>query len=878
MMRAWVVMITALLGATVARAQAGCPDRSTPALLEQRVAALLAQMSPAEKIAQLEDNSPAIPRLGLPGYNWWNEGLHGIARNGYATVFPQAIGMAATWDPELLAEVGDVVATEARAKYDARFGQDAARYAGLTVWSPNINIFRDPRWGRGQETYGEDPYMTGLLATRFVEGVQGTDPFYLKADATPKHFAVHSGPERTRDGFNSIASEHDLADTYLPAFRAVLTAGRAAAMMCSYNRINGTPSCADSALLEGRVRSDWKFSGYVVSDCDAVANITHFHHWTPDDEHGAAAALKAGTDLNCGSTYKALQGALAEGLVSVADLDRALSRLLMARLRLGVLDAASCGPYGQIPMVEVDSPAHRALALRAARESIVLLANDGLLPMRSKQNIAVIGPTADLLENVEGNYHGTAVAPVTPLDGLLSRFAHMRYAQGSGLAEGLPITIPRTALRASGAPDAAEGLTGEYYDSAGFVGPPALTRTDARLSFDFNRAAPVPALQAAQTSVRWTGLLRPPAAGEYIFSIRIDYCYECKFHDSYKLFLGDTLVLAGHGAAGEKDSVSLDLASAAPLPLRLELEHRGDEGIALEWEPPASALLDEAAAAAAQADVIVAMVGLSPDLEGEALKLSLPGFDGGDRTSLALPEAQRTLLDRLQATGKPLIVVIASGSAVSLDSSLLLGPHKAAAVLAGWYGGQAGGTALAEILSGLVSPSGRLPVTFYRSIDDLPAFDDYRMAHRTYRYYDGPVQFPFGYGLSYAKFTYGRLAVDHAVLQAGEAQRVRVTVRNKSKLDADEVAELYLVPPRQAGSPRIALAGVERVHLRAGEKVALDFMLAPRQLGFVDEAGKRAVRAGTYTVFVGSTQPDSLTGQKAQSVSFVIKGEAPLPQ
>jgi beta-glucosidase len=829
------------------------------------VASLLAQMTPEEKIAQLQDNAPAIPRLGLPAYNWWNEGLHGIARNGYATVFPQAIGMAATWDPELLTSIGDVVATEARAKYDARFGQDAARYAGLTIWSPNINIFRDPRWGRGQETYGEDPYLTGLLATHFVEGVQGADGSYLKADATPKHFAVHSGPERTRDGFNSVVSAHDLEDTYLPAFRTVLTEGHAAAMMCSYNRINGTPSCADAALLAGRVRGDWGFRGYIVSDCDAVANITHYHHWTSDDEHGAAAALKAGTDLDCGSTYKALNGALAQGLVSVAEIDRALSRLLLARVRLGMLDGQDCAPYGRVALAEVDSAAHRALALRAAEESIVLLRNDGLLPLPSGKKIAVIGPAADLLENLEGNYHGTAVAPVTPLDGLRASFAKVSYAQGSVLVAGMPITVPRTALRVGAAAGAAEGLRAEYFDHADFIGAPVVSRTDARVSFDFDRAAPV----AGFKSVRWTGVLVPPAAGSYKLLVSVTRCYDCATHDSYKLYVDGKLVAADDGSgSGGKDGVALTFADRAPRAIRLELEHGSDEGIALEWEPPADVLLDEAVAAAVDADVIVATVGLSPNLEGEALRLMLPGFDGGDRTSLALPDAQRALLDRLQAMGKPLVVVLSSGSAVALDPSLLDGPHKAAAVLANWYGGEAAGTALGEILAGRVNPSGRLPVTFYRSVDDLPAFDDYSMAHRTYRYYDGPVEFGFGYGLSYAQFAYSGLTLEHASLRAGGAQRVRVNVRNTSQVNGSEVAELYVMPPARPGSPRLALAGVQRISLRAGEVREVSFMLEPRRLSFVDEAGVRAVRPGVYGVSVGSTQPVA-----APQATFAIAGE-----
>jgi beta-glucosidase len=867
-------LAASLLAASPALAQSVCSNRQTPQQIGARVDALIDRMTVAEQVAQLQDRAPAIPRLGLPAYNWWNEGLHGLARDGYATVFPQAIGLAATWDPALLREVGDTVSTEAQAKFNSRTEAASPRYGGLTIWSPNINIFRDPRWGRGQETYGEDPFLTAALGTQFVQGVQGDDAFYLKADATPKHFVAHSGPEQGRDSFRANASPHDLADTYLPAFHALLAKGRAAALMCSYNAIDGVPSCANR-LLEETVRKQWGFGGYIVSDCDAVGNLTDYQHYAPDAAHGAAAALNAGVDLDCGNSYLALADSLRQHLVTEAAIRQALRRLLLARVRLGMMDAAGCTPFDGITRADNDTPAHRALALRAAEESVVLLKNDGTLPLDPAQRrIAVVGPNADSLNILEANYHGTASRPVTPLDGLLRAFPKLVYAQGSLLAAGVAAPIPRTALRVAADPASAEGLAAEYFANPNLEGEPAVAATTPTVDLDLDRVGPTPALTAARYSARprfsarWTGFLVPPAPGEYVLHVKIERCWDCAAHDRFQLFVDGKLAIDNTGEKTEPDRAALRFADSGPHAIRLQLEHVGDdEGITLAWEPPAEAQLDEAVRAAKSADAIVAFVGLSPDLEGEALQVRLDGFNGGDRTSLDLPAAQQALLARLQSLGKPLVIVLASGSAVALGSA----QQAAAAILEAWYPGEEGGDAIADLLSGKANPSGRLPVTFYRSVADLPAFEDYSMARRTYRYFDGPVLYPFGFGLSYTRFRYSGLRLDHRALTPGEPLAASIDVENVGAVAGSEVAELYLASPQVPGAPRLALAGIERLRLAPGERRTLRFAIDPAQLTVVDPEGKRVAPEGGYRVFIGGAQPAA--GQWAdaeQSAGFRV--------
>jgi len=800
-----------------------------------------------QKAAQLQNAAPADPALGLAAYDWWNEGLHGLARNGEATVFPQAIALAATWDEALLKKVGDVVATEARAKWNAR-PKDAPHglFEGLTIWSPNINIFRDPRWGRGQETYGEDPLLSGRLAIAFIRGLQGPDPAHPKVIATPKHFAVHSGPEAGRDGFDVDVSPHDLEATYTPAFRLAVTEGRPRSLMCAYNAIHGTPVCALPALMIDRLRHDWGFSGLTVSDCDAVANIYLFHFNQPDAAHAAAAALKGGTDLNCGSAYSALPEAVRQGLVDETTVDAALARAIDARRALGIT-AGGSSPWDGVPASEIGTPAHRALALEAAEKAIVLLENHrGTLPL-GKPTIALIGADADDLGVLEANYHGAAMQPVTPLDGLRRRFGadRVHYAQGAPLAEGSPVVVPETALRAGDGP----GLAVEMRDAQG-----RMTRQgiDRRIDFNFTKTPPFKA--------RWTGSFVPPGPGRYRLAIDGQACWHsCPPHDAVRLWIGDQKRIDGN--IGDA-SLETEVTGEAPVPIRLEIDHKGgDESLRLRWIAPAEVQRAEALAAARASDVIVAVVGLSADLEGEALKVSVPGFAGGDRTEITLPEPQRQLLEALAATGKPLVVAIASGSAVSL------GEIKPDAVVQLWYPGVEGGTALARILGGDVNPSGRLPVTVYRSAADLPAFVDYGMKERTYRYFTGTPAWPFGHGLSYTRFAYAAPRLSATSIAAGTPLTVMAPVRNEGARAGEEVVQAYLVPP-DAGKAggftdpvlQRQLAGFQRVRIAPGKNGVATITIDARTMSSVDRAGVRRVLPGDYRLWVGGGQPGDAAG------------------
>ena len=692
---------------------------------------LVRRLTLEEKVAQLMNGAPAIPRLGIPAYDWWSEGLHGVARAGIATVFPQAIGLAATWDPALLGRVATAISTEARAKYEEALRHDEhGTYQGLTFWSPNINIFRDPRWGRGQETYGEDPYLTGRLAVAFVRGMQGSDTRYLRVVATPKHFDAHSGPEPGRHGFDAAVDERDLLETYLPAFEAAVRDGHAGSVMCSYNRLDGVPACADTLLLRHYLRERWGFGGYVVSDCDAVDDIRAGHHVTDDEAVAAAMALRAGTDLNCGSAYRSLVEAVHRGLASEAEVDTALTRLVRARLRLGMFDPPARVPYAAIPASENDAPAHAALADTAARESLVLLRNaGGLLPLRRDlRRIAVIGPNADDVGVLLGNYNGTPSAPVTPLVGIRARVpgTEVVYARGSPWAPGLP---------------------------------------------------------GADSAAAWR---------------------------------------------------------------------------------------DAAVAAARGADVAVLVLGLSPRLEGEELDVHVPGFDGGDRTDLRLPAPQDSLLKAVVATGTPVVLVLLNGSALAVNWAAEAVP----AIVEAWYPGEAAGTAIADLLFGDFSPSGRLPITVYRSVDQLPPFTDYHMEGRTYRYFRGDVLYPFGYGLSYTRFRYDSLRVSGDP-RTGADVRVSAEVENVGTVPGDEVVELYVtISGAPVPVPIRSLEGVARVTLRPGERRRVSFTLAPRQLALVDTTMRRVALPGTFEVSVGGRQPVDVAGATSGVVTtrFEVKG------
>ncbi len=818
--------------------------------LDKRVDDLLSRMTLEEKASQLLSASPAIDRLGVPAYDWWNECLHGVARAGRATVFPETIGMAATWDTGFLFRAATAISDEARAKHHefVRRGKRGI-YQGLTFWTPNINIFRDPRWGRGMETYGEDPYLTGRMAVEFIRGLEGDDPKYLKTVATAKHFAVHSGPESTRHVFDARVSETDLRDTYLPQFEMAVKDGGAFSVMCAYNRVDGLPACANPPLLENILRKEWGFPGYVVSDCGAVGDIYQGHKTAKNAAEGVAMAVKAGTDLDCGLEYENVVPAVRQGLLAEKDVDTALRRLLRARFKLGMFDPPEMVRWAQIPYSVNDSPEHRELALEAARKSIVLLKNEGgLLPLdRNMKTIAVIGPNADSVEMLLGNYNGQPSQPVTPLAGIrqkVSADTQVLYARGSDLAEGMPLleTVPASALFTTDGADRQSGLKAEYFNTANFNGrayftqafvsramrqaavipanpQPLFTRMDPQVDFNWWDGAPRADMDDDNFGVRWTGYLAPPASGKYQLGATGLNAYEV-YLDGKRLVQRDNV----HERGYEYETV--DLQAGKLYPLRVDFhEVHGDADIRLVWAPPHASYEDEALKMARQADVVVMFLGLSPRLEGEEMKVKVEGFSGGDRVRLGIPRVQEALLQHVSALGKPVVLVLLNGSAVAVNWAR----EHVPAIVELWYPGQAGGSALADVLFGDYNPGGRLPVTFYKSEDQLPPFDDYSMKGRTYRYFEGEPLFPFGYGLSYTTFTYRNLqAPDEA--RAGSPVKVSVEVENSGKRAGDEVVQLYVKHP---GVVR-ELQGFERVPLGAGEHKTVEFALTRASAGEIE--------------------------------------------
>jgi len=679
--------------------------------LKDRIKDLISRMTPEEKASQLRHDSPAIPRLGIPEYNWWNEGLHGVARAGKATVFPQAIGLAATFDPALIERIFSAVSDEARAKHHAAAKlENRSQYRGLSYWTPNINIFRDPRWGRGQETYGEDPWLSGLLGRAVVRGLQGKHPRYLKLAACAKHYAVHSGPEALRHGFDAKASPKDMRETYLPAFKALVDEG-VESVMGAYNRVNGEPACASEALLGKILRGEWGFKGHVVSDCWAIRDFHDFHGVTKRYEESAALALKKGCDLNCGCTYQYLIPALKEGLITEADLDRALERVLATRFKLGLLDPPRKVPYASIPESVIDCPAHRALAREAAARSIVMLKNDGILPLRpgAMKRIYVTGHGAASVSALMGNYYGLNPRMVTILEGI---------------------------------------------------------------------------------------------CGKLDESVTVDY----------------------------RPGVLPDRKAPNPV----------------EW----------AVFEAASVDLTIAVLGYDPSLEGEEGD-ALASEAIGDRTDLALPPHQLEFLKKLRAKTKRLVLVLIGGSAVSVP------PELADAILMCWYPGEEGGNAVADVLFGQVCPSGKLPLTFYRSIEDLPPYEDYSMEGRTYRYFRGEPLFPFGFGLSYARFRYSGLNLSAPAMRAGEKIQASFAIENCGSVEGIETVQLYLSGPEGfKGAPIASLRGVIQVSLKPGQRKRLSFTIDDSMLACVDDTGATRLETGEFLVHIGSASP----GKRSQEL------------
>ncbi|MCM3905751.1 MAG: glycoside hydrolase family 3 C-terminal domain-containing protein [Pyrinomonadaceae bacterium] len=858
--------------------QSGTPPYKNPSLpIEKRVDDLVSRMTLEEKVSQMMNGAAAVERLDIPEYEWWNEALHGVARAGHATVFPQAIGLAATWNTDLMHQVADVISTEARAKHHEFVrNNERGRYKGLTFWSPNINIFRDPRWGRGQETYGEDPYLTARLGVAFVKGLQGTDPRYLKVVATPKHYAVHSGPEPERHEFDAKSDERDLRETYLPAFKATMVESRAASIMCAYNRTNGEPACANKKLTD-ILRTEWGFAGFVVSDCGAIDDIYLRHKFVKTEGEASAIAVKAGTDLTCGREYRSLVQAVKDGLISEAEIDISVKRLMTGRFRLGMFDPPEMVPYARIPFSANDSLAHRELSLKAARESIVLLKNDGpLLPLKKDiKTLAVIGPNADAPEVLLGNYYGQPSKSVTPLAGIQSKVSpetKVLYSPGMFKigAYAMPVSSSALTLRGSGS---ATGLRGEYFNNREMKGEPALVRTDAEVNFDWGSLNPAAEVVADNFSIRWTGKLTPPESGKYLLGTA--------GNGGLRVFIDGQLhveEVANRRTKTVTKEIALEAGRAYDI--RIEYSENANHYAAakLLWAPPSGAriLHDDAVSKARQADVIIMVLGIAPSVEGEEMEVKLEGFRGGDRTDLSLPKAQEELLKEVHALGKPVVVVLLNGSALAVNWA----NDQVPAILEAWYPGQEGGTAIADVLFGDYNPGGRLPVTFYKSVDQLPPFEDYRMQGRTYRYFKDEPLYAFGFGLSYTKFKYENLKLSTNKLKAGDELKVTAEVRNVGERAGDEVVQLYLSDvAATVPVPIRSLAGVKRIFLKPGEKQSVSFALTSEQMSIIDDSGKRLIEPGEFQIDIGGKQPGFNGRQDAQTTStvtarFTVTGKA----
>jgi len=847
-----------------AAAPARCQDAAATgprAKADTMAAELVARMTLDEKIDQLLNVAPAIPRLGIPGYGWWTESLHGAIGPVPTTNFPEPIGLAASFDAPLLKQVAEAISVEVRALHKLSGG-------GLDTWAPNINIFRDPRWGRGQETYGEDPYLTATLGVAYITGMQGPNPDLPDVIATPKHLAVHSGPESTRHSANVFVSPHDLEDTYLPAFRAAIVDARAGSVMCAYNRVDGQPACASGPLLKDRLRGAWGFKGYVVSDCDAVTDIDGGHKYAPDGAAAAAAALKAGVDNECQTSVwsrrpmllQRYKDAHARGLITDADIDRALVRLFSARLRNGDLPGLA---KVDVPASAIGSPAHQALALRSAIESLVLLKNDGVLPLKPGVRIALVGPLADATRVLRGNYSSErTVAAVSIQEGL--RQALPQASIGlvpftASITDGDP--VPGSAFVT---PDGHPGLRAEYHKAAadgGYEDQAVLTQVEPHV---VSNAAQHPEV-GGRYKVVWTGFLVAPASGTYrigMAGIKGDVATG-----------GAGVHAEAYPGWGEPPKLTdVVLEKGQRYAVRLESEPGVGPSASLLWKRVTKDLDGELQAAVAKADVVVAALGLTSDIEGEEMPISIDGFSGGDRTSIELPSDQRRLLEAARALGKPVIVVLMNGGALGLGWA----KDNAAAILEAWYPGQAGGRAIGDVLAGKADPGGRLPVTFYRSVADLPPFDDYAMKGRTYRYFGGKPVYPFGHGLSYTRFSYSGLSVVPNNGAPENGLRVTATVRNAGARKGDEVAQLYITPPDVPGMPRLALRGIRRISLEPGQSAQLTFDLSPRDLSFVTAAGERRLLPGRYEVCVGGGQPG--TGVAELHAAYAIRSETGLPE
>lgn len=839
------------------------PFRDPKLSIDQRVNDLVSRMTLEEKISQMMNAAAPIERLGVPEYEWWNEALHGVARAGIATVFPQAIGLAATFDEKLIQDVADATSTEARAKNNEflRLGE-RGRYKGLTFWSPNINLFRDPRWGRGQETWGEDPYLTGLLGSAFIRGLQGNDPKYLKSAAAVKHYAVHSGPEPERHSFDAVVSKRDLNDSYLPQFRTTILEANPSGLMCAYNRVNGLPACASKELGDILFKK-WKFAGHVVSDCGAIDNIFLRHKFVETMEEASAIAVKGGTDLTCGREYRVLADSIKKGYITEAQIDTAVKNLMKVRFQLGMFDPPEMVAFTKIPFSENDSPANHKLSLEASRRSLVLLKNHAnALPLKKDLKvIAVIGPNADDRDVLLGNYNGEPSVWTTPLAGIrkiVSPTTRIQYSQGMW-PEGQKFDVVDTSALMHGN---TAGLKGEYFATNDFSGEP-IVRIDQKLDFNWSASSPIERIAADGFSVRWTGKLRAPDSGNYVFGGRSN--------GPLRIWLDGKLIVEEVTNKRTRNAITeISLEAGRLYDIKVEYQEQSNTSaqVRFVWKRPSTdqALRSQAMEMTKQSDAVIMVMGISPRVEGEEMDVKLEGFRGGDRTEISLPKAQQQLIKDIHALGKPVVLVTMGGSALALNWE----NENLAAIIHAWYPGQFGGAAIAETIFGDYNPAGRLPVTFYKSVDQLPPFDDYKMEGRTYRYFRGEPLYPFGYGLSYSQFKYSGLKLPSS-LAIGQDAKVAVSVQNISKIAGEEVLQVYLTD-RDATSvvPLRSLVGVQRIKLRPGEMRKLEFTVKARQMSRVLDSGARVLEPGMFDVSIGGGQPTGST--KTHTGSMKLTG------
>jgi len=818
--------------------------------IDVRVDDLVSRMTLEEKIAQTMNNAPAIERLSIPAYNWWNECLHGVARSPYpVTSFPQAIAMAATWDTESIFRMADYASDEGRAIYhdSSRKGKTGI-FLGLTYWSPNINIFRDPRWGRGQETYGEDPFLTTAIGSSFVHGLQGDHPVYLKSSACAKHYAVHSGPEWNRHTYNAEVSNYDLWDTYLPAFRDLVIDAKVSGVMCAYNGFFGQPCCGSDVLMQDILLNQWKFDGYVTSDCGAIQDFFQTHKTHPDAAAAAADAVLHGTDCECAhnGAYHALADAVGRGLITEDQIDVSVKKLFTIRFRLGMFDPEDRVPYAQTPISVLECDAHKSHALKMAQQSIVLLKNEkNTLPLDKKKirKVAVVGPNANDEAVLLANYYGYPTKVTTLLEGIQSKLGkevEVIYEKGVNLTDNLVFTSaydPKL-FRYDGKP----GFKADYYQNTEREGTPGLSRIEEKIDYQWGDGQDIAnGIITRRMSARWSTTFTPDKTQEICFAIKADD--------------GATLYIDGVKQTSASQLSSYYLLNAQKgKSYRLDIDyhqHNDNAEITFDMGTLKKTNPKEVATSVSNADVIIFAGGISAKIEGEEMPVEIEGFKRGDRTSIELPSVQRELLKELHATGKPVVFVLMTGSAIGLEWESANLP----AIVNAWYSGQAGGQAIADVLFGDYNPAGRLPVTFYKNVNDLPDFEDYSMVNRTYRYFTGTPLYPFGYGLSYTTFKYSDVQTEK---QTDGSVKVQVRVINTGKTDGDEVVQLYVANERDFVTPIRALKGFKRIHLAAGESKVLAFALSAKELSLVDRYGSMIPMKGEVLISVGGEQPSDV--------------------